>query len=74
MVFELVRGRSVLETVMDKIDWNRKGNGERVGNRRRRVLSDLTNEHPVNCLLAAADPDIARRTHRLYEVGGNIGK
>ncbi|CAG0922006.1 unnamed protein product [Notodromas monacha] len=64
---------SVLEAVMNKLDLNRCARDRQDG-RRRRVLSDLTNEYPVKCLLAAANPDIARRTHYLIECGGNLGE
>lgn len=39
-----------------------------------RALTELAPNGNLSCLLTTADPDMATRTHFLYETGGNIGK
>lgn len=38
-----------------------------------RALTELAPNGNLSCLLTTADPDMATRTHFLYETGGNIG-
>jgi len=39
-----------------------------------RALTELAPNGNLSCLLTTADPDMATRTHFLYETGGNIGQ
>lgn len=39
-----------------------------------RALTELAPNGNLSCLLTTADPDMATKTHFLYETGGNIGK
>jgi len=39
-----------------------------------RALTELAPNGNLSSLLTTADPDMATRTHFLYEAGGNIGK
>lgn len=39
-----------------------------------RALTELAPNGNLSCLLTTADPDMATKTHFLYETGGNIGQ
>lgn len=53
----------------------KNGNSVKLGRKdiKSRALTELAPNGNLSCLLTTADPDMATRTHFLYETGGNIG-